>query len=550
MAVEFEKLKFTRDWNNSSDFPTYEENEQKVRADMQALHDETKEFINETLIPGIENMAVPGTGDMKTEFYDPENKRTNIYQYAEDKIAEHLEGENHVDAYSKEESMSAETRETLGLAENATPDDALNALETKVSAAGSQVGDIKITVRTDLGDDWLLCNGVKVSREVYEALGEQIPVNLAAEWTAGNLWSDSSAKTYITSIAYVGGYWIAGGTVPDGSSGSKARIAYTADLAGPWTIKDIWGGGYTDLRVDCVAYANGYWVVGGQNRSGSTRYATIAYTTDLTSEWTVKNAWSGGDSDTSVKGLVYANGYWVACGDVYSSGWKARIAYTTDLAGTWTTNNIWVSGAINSINGIVYTNGYWVAYGRSLSGSTYTAKIAYTKDHAGTWTVKDLWTGNNNSVYGVAYGDGCWVLGGLYYDGTTYFARIARAENLDGDWTTVDLWSGSKADNRINSVAYADGVWVVGGLYYPSSGWYARIAYTEDPAGDWNIVELWNGTSSTINVVTYANGVWTVGGLYFNNSVYYARVDHLDTKVIPLPEISVDGSYAYIKAKE
>lgn len=88
MAVEFEKLKFTRDWNNSADFPTYEENEQKVRADMQALHDETKEFINETLIPSIENLAVPGAGDMLEKIYDPERKRENVYAYADQKVAD------------------------------------------------------------------------------------------------------------------------------------------------------------------------------------------------------------------------------------------------------------------------------------------------------------------------------------------------------------------------------------------------------------------------------------------------------------------------------
>lgn len=88
MEVEFEKLKFTRDWNSSADFPTYEENEQKVRADLQALHDETKEFINETLIPSIENMAVPGTGDMLESIYDPERKRENVYAYADQKVAD------------------------------------------------------------------------------------------------------------------------------------------------------------------------------------------------------------------------------------------------------------------------------------------------------------------------------------------------------------------------------------------------------------------------------------------------------------------------------
>ena len=86
MAVEFEKLQFTKNWNSSADFPTYEENEQKVRADLQALHDETREFINEKLIPGIENMAVPGAGDMLAAIYDPDGKRQNVYQYAEDAV--------------------------------------------------------------------------------------------------------------------------------------------------------------------------------------------------------------------------------------------------------------------------------------------------------------------------------------------------------------------------------------------------------------------------------------------------------------------------------
>ena len=86
--IEFEKLRFSRDWKNASDFPTFEDDEAKVRADMQALHDETKEFLNETLIPGMEetlkNLAVPGTGDMKAEVYDPTGKRQDIYQYVKD----------------------------------------------------------------------------------------------------------------------------------------------------------------------------------------------------------------------------------------------------------------------------------------------------------------------------------------------------------------------------------------------------------------------------------------------------------------------------------
>ena len=86
MADKFERLSFTKDWNNSSDFPTYEENEAQVRADMQSLHDEVKDFINDKLIPSIENMAVPGTGDMLAEIYDPHGRRTDVYAFVEDRI--------------------------------------------------------------------------------------------------------------------------------------------------------------------------------------------------------------------------------------------------------------------------------------------------------------------------------------------------------------------------------------------------------------------------------------------------------------------------------
>lgn len=116
--IEFEKLKFTRDWKNASDFPTFEDDEAKVRADMQALHDETKEFLNETLIPGMEetlkNLAVPGTGDMKAEVYDPQGKRTDIYKYAEDYTEKRIkETSGGYEAFTEETAPEVRGRTTL-----------------------------------------------------------------------------------------------------------------------------------------------------------------------------------------------------------------------------------------------------------------------------------------------------------------------------------------------------------------------------------------------------------------------------------------------------
>lgn len=44
--MAFEKLKFTKSWENAADFPTYEPSEAQVRADLQLLHDETRDGLN------------------------------------------------------------------------------------------------------------------------------------------------------------------------------------------------------------------------------------------------------------------------------------------------------------------------------------------------------------------------------------------------------------------------------------------------------------------------------------------------------------------------
>lgn len=50
---DFPLLGFTRNWENPSDYPTYEPDEAQVRKDMQSLHDEVKNYLNETLIPRV-----------------------------------------------------------------------------------------------------------------------------------------------------------------------------------------------------------------------------------------------------------------------------------------------------------------------------------------------------------------------------------------------------------------------------------------------------------------------------------------------------------------
>lgn len=50
-------LAFTKSWTDSADFPTYEPSEDQVRADMQYLFDEIRDFINAYLVAAFNDMA-------------------------------------------------------------------------------------------------------------------------------------------------------------------------------------------------------------------------------------------------------------------------------------------------------------------------------------------------------------------------------------------------------------------------------------------------------------------------------------------------------------
>ena len=61
------KLTFTKDWTNPSDFPSYEADEGRVRADLQQLHNETKAALNSLIddLTALELSNVPHSTDIK-----------------------------------------------------------------------------------------------------------------------------------------------------------------------------------------------------------------------------------------------------------------------------------------------------------------------------------------------------------------------------------------------------------------------------------------------------------------------------------------------------
>lgn len=105
MAIE--KLQYTKDWNNPADFPTIETDETKVRADKQVLHDEARDFINDKLIPAIDENTGKSHEHENKELLDTYTQTEGNLADAVSKKHEH-ENKELLDTYTQTEEKLAD----------------------------------------------------------------------------------------------------------------------------------------------------------------------------------------------------------------------------------------------------------------------------------------------------------------------------------------------------------------------------------------------------------------------------------------------------------
>ena len=348
-------------------------------------------------------------------------------------------------------------------------------------------------------------------------------------------------KTLINGTAYGidGGKTLVNGTSYKVTNG-KVLIngtAYDISFVLPPSALDLWSGTTSYNVINCIAYGNGYWVVGGQYRSGSTYYARIAYATSPSGTWATTDIWNGSsNTGDNIRCVAYGNGYWVVGGEYTDSESThyARIAYATTISGTWTRKNLW--GAYNAssyIKCITYANGYWVAGGKYYyTSSNQGGGIAYIASApTGTWSTKDVWTGSGGDISCIEYAYSLFAVGGIYKSSAgNHYARIAYVSSPSGTWSTKDLWNSSNSFTELNGITYANGYWVVAGQAY-DSGYTTRIAYTANPtiSGTWTTKNLWSSgdRSDEMNCIAYENGYLVVGGEYYTNKS--ARISYADS---------------------
>lgn len=470
--MSFTKFDFSKRWTNSSDFPTIETDENKVRADQQFLHDETRDALNR-FIDEVDESLTPLT-DMFA---------------GREAVVENL-GTDH-----RTIPTSGAVNNALKVAGNLPTGGNKGAVLRKASDENFDttwgdafaVGDVRITARADLGENWLLCAGEEIPEQEYPELYEMYREQLCTPY-------EISDKGTISNFVYENGFWIA--------SGSTGRLWFTDDPMKEWSTNQVTTG--TVTIVD-VKYADGLWVALGDGGTYSYCYAATA----LDGEWAQVAQLSTKERDAL--GLAYANGTWCAyCRYQPSSGPGYKCAYSTvDPTGTWA-ENVWTDSGYYGKP--CYFNGSWVYYSiRTGALKIYTsshpasevvensyitdlaitgdgrnhfieadgmlallvfasgpAYVLTTTDPAGEWTVHTITFpdgGLNWSNASIGYHNGKWYFVGMYSSGSTvstFKSRVYCADSLSGEWTV--LYSSDGSSPRFFSIGFwgEDNTFVVG----------------------------------------------------------------------------------------
>ena len=196
--------------------------------------------------------------------------------------------------------------------------------------AAHQIGDTLTTVRTDLGDKWLLCNGAAVDRQSYPALNNLLTVvptsadayrdiTKTAQTTAGNRAKKLNGKYFITGTP----------------------LQYADDYAGTWTS--------TSVNATDICFFDGKYVVA----DGTT---TLSYSTDL-NNWSTVTLTNSCSYLASTEGLIAASDMrrkvnWSSSGTVRDGAFLSYVATSIEaLASAAVISNV---GAVQECNGDLF----------------------------------------------------------------------------------------------------------------------------------------------------------------------------------------------------
>lgn len=314
--------------------------------------------------------------------------------------------------------------------------------------------------------------------------------------TDGKFWKSSAFPVglkpglEIFGATFANNLFLMGGST-DGTA-NTSKIAFSPDALNWYStlVSTTIGGG-----INCIAYGNGLYVVGGNSTVTENLYTS----TDLET-WTARsNPILTGS--TPVGGIAYGNAMFVA-----ASGSGTPIVISSPDGATWTTRTS-SAGTNTSVNHVSFVGGKFFITGSGNASSLYALQYSYDGI---TWATPNSNGGANDFLATtsvlkgrVAYGNGLYVVGGAQgqlwtsNDGINWISPFAvGVTGIFGNTTTA-----------CNSVMFTNKMFV-------AVGDDGRVAYSYN-ATNWFQVPVKPGqTTSSHNIkqIAYGAGVHLLVG--------------------------------------
>lgn len=260
------------------------------------------------------------------------------------------------------------TAALFSLGTDAVPDDALRAIPDRMEP----VGTVKTTVRTDLGDNWLLCNGDEINAATYPELAEMTGTISAGESSKYNDTDRLQARPSQNYCAFSASDGTKTVTVVHESR--TLHFYISTDLVNTAKTSYTLRTSSSDDVLVGLNYVNGKWCLLIFN-NGDSKYISVK-TSDTAEEGSWGNSYRIGTSEgnyVTYAEIAYSAGYYVAIIYVVASrletffssqslevnGWTAHTQLLKDASG----NNCLYFGDVTADN-----SGNFFIVGRCSTG--------------------------------------------------------------------------------------------------------------------------------------------------------------------------------------
>ena len=216
------------------------------------------------------------------------------------------------------------------------------------SSDGFEIGDIRSSMRTDLGENYLLANGAEINQEEYPELFDLIK---GVSFEQSDLELATTVDASLTSYINFQNFKILNGLyciILTTSNDSQPVLLVSDNPSQSWVVRKF----DTTFYSYNISYCNGYYVMVGNDKTyyhatSSQQKIIIAYSTNpLTTPFTLKEI-TKTDSDyywsCTNTGMVYGKGkYHIMCNLYYTDdayrAYMIGVVYSSSIGGTYTYN--------------------------------------------------------------------------------------------------------------------------------------------------------------------------------------------------------------------